>query len=192
MGPVVLNRLRIATAAVFLTLALVVVRGAPWPFWATRSQIALLALSGWIGFVFGDTWNFRALVILGPGRGALLASLAPLFTALLGWPLLHEVPGPLAVLGMAMTLGGVFWVLWDREHQLHSDLHGSRTLGIVSGVLGALGQAVGYVISKLALRTGIDALSATVIRVIAALAAVVVLMLLQRQLRATLAALADR
>jgi drug/metabolite transporter (DMT)-like permease len=33
-----------------------------------------------VGFVFGDTNYFRALVILGPGRAALLASLAPLFT----------------------------------------------------------------------------------------------------------------
>lgn len=192
MGPVVLNRLRIAVAAVFLTLALSVTRGAPWPTWATPGQIALLAVSGLVGFVFGDTWNFRSLVILGPGRGALLASLAPLFTALLGWPVLGEVPGPLAALGMAMTLGGIFWVLWDREHRMHSEVHGSRTLGIVSGVLGALGQAVGYVISKLALRTGIDALSATVIRVIAALVAVLALAALQRQLRGTAAALADR
>ena len=60
-----------------------------------------------VGFVFGDGFNFKALVILGPGRGALLAGTAPLFTALLAWPVLGEHPGPLVLLGMLLTVGGV-------------------------------------------------------------------------------------
>ena len=40
--------------------------------------------------------------------------------------------------------------------------------GVVSGVLSALGQGVGYVLAKKALVTGIDPLSATVIRATAA------------------------
>jgi len=192
MGAVILNRLRIAVAAILLAGTLLVVRGSPWPLWASQRDIALLAISGLVGFVFGDTWNFRSLVILGPGRAALLASLAPIFTALLGWPVLREIPGPLAALGMAMTLGGVFWVLWERGHQQQASVHGSRALGILAGVLGALGQAVGYVISKLALRSGIDALSATVIRVVAALAGVILLAALERQVRRTVGARGDR
>jgi len=192
MGAVRLNRLRLTIAATFLTLTLLVVRGAPWPLWATPRQIALLVVSGWIGFVFGDTWTFRSLVILGPGRAAMLASLAPIFTAFLAWPVLHEVPGPLAALGMTMTLGGIMWVLWERRRQQHDAVHGSVAVGILAGALGALGQAAGYVISKLALRTGIDALSATVIRVIAALVGVLVLTALQREIRHTVDALRDR
>src|SRR5262249_38892966 len=104
MGSVVLNRLRITVAAMFLVLAMLAIKGAPWPTWATGPQIALLALSGLVGFVFADTNYFRALVILGPGRAALLASLAPLFTLAIAWPLLGEVPGPMVVLGVALTL----------------------------------------------------------------------------------------
>jgi len=44
--------------------------------------------------------------------------------------------------------------------------------GVGAGVLGALGQSGGLVLSKLALRDGIDPLSATVIRVSAATACV--------------------
>ena len=73
MGSVVLNRLRISTACVLLSLALLATRGAPWPVWATGAQVGWLAASGLVGFVFGDTWYFRSLVILGPGRAALLA-----------------------------------------------------------------------------------------------------------------------
>lgn len=192
MGAVVLNRLRIACAMLFLMLALLITRGSPWPVWATGAQVALLAVSGWIGFVFGDTWSFRSLVILGPGRGAMLASLAPVFTLAVAWPALHEVPGRLAALGVVLTLGGVGWVLWDRRNQQHDAGHGSVAIGILAGVLGALGQAVGYVISKLALRTGIDALSATVIRATAAVIGVVALTMMQGEVRKTVGALRDR
>jgi drug/metabolite transporter (DMT)-like permease len=168
MGSLTLNLLRITVATLFLSLALLALRGTPWPTWATSEQVLLLSLSGWVGFVFGDTFFFRSLVILGPGRAALLGSLAPLFTALLGWPLLGEAPGPWTVLGMALTLGGIFIVLRERQRTEEVHVEGSPRAGVLAGVLGALGQAVGYVISKQALRTGIDPLSATVVRIGAA------------------------
>jgi drug/metabolite transporter (DMT)-like permease len=192
MGSVVLNRLRITTAACFLVLALLATRGTPWPSWATGSQIALLAASGLAGVVFGDTYYFKALVILGPGRAALLASLAPLFTLAIGWPLLGEVPGPLALLGVALTLGGIFVVLYERERAEHSHVEGSVLAGVLAGILGALGQAVGYVISKLALRSGLDPLSATVIRVAAATVAIWTIALARREAAGSFAALRDR
>lgn len=193
MGSAVLNRLRIAAAAVLLSGTLLIMRGTPWPTWASPTQTGILVVSGLIGFVFGDTWYFRALVILGPGRAALLASLAPLFTAALAWPLLGEAPGPLALLGMAMTLGGVFAVLAQRARQpgpAHPE--GSVAMGVFAGVLGAIGQAVGFVLSKLALRDGgMDPLGATVIRIGAAFVAIWLLTLLQRAAKETLAPLRD-
>src|SRR5262245_42460398 len=114
VGSAVLNRVRISVALALLTTALTISRGQPWPTWASGSQLGWLSLSGLVGFVFGDANFFRALLILGPSRAAVVASLAPVFTVLLGWPVLHEVPGPLALLGMAMTMGGVMWVLRER------------------------------------------------------------------------------
>ena len=192
MGSVVLNRLRITVACVFLGVALTVTRGSPWPTWASASQVGLLAVSGLIGFAFGDTYYFRALVILGPGRAALIASLAPVFTALIGWPVLHETLGPLALLGMALTVGGIAWVLWEREQKEHAHVEGSVLVGVVAGVLAALGQAGGYVISKLALRTGLDPLSATVIRIGAAAVAVWAVALAQGSAAKSFEALRDR
>ncbi len=46
MGSLVLNRLRITVACVFLGVALTVTRGSPWPTWASGSQVGLLAASG--------------------------------------------------------------------------------------------------------------------------------------------------
>ena len=192
MGSVVLNRLRITVAAAFLCTALLVFRGSPWPTWASGSQIALLAASGLVGFAFGDTYYFRALVILGPGRAALLASLAPLFTLAIAWPLLGEAPGPLALLGVALTLGGIFIVLRESERREHPHVEGSAFVGVVAGVLGALGQAVGFVISKLALRSGLDPLSATVVRVTVAMLGIWGLAALRGEAAGSFAALRDR
>jgi drug/metabolite transporter (DMT)-like permease len=192
MGSVVLNRLRITVAAMLLCTALLLLRGSPWPVWATSWQVALLALSGLVGFVFGDTYYFRSLVIIGPGRASLVTSMWPVFTALLAWPLLGERPGPLVLLGMALTLGGIAWVVWERERREHVHPEGSVAMGVLAGVLAALGPTVGYIISKLALRSGLDPLSATVVRVFAAVVGVWVLALVQRDVRASLRTLRDR
>jgi len=192
MGSVVLNRLRISAAMLLLGVTLLITRGSPWPGWATPAQIGVLALSGLIGFVFGDTWYFRALVILGPGRAALLESTAPLFTAVIAWPLLGERLGPLALIGMAMTLGGVWWVLAARSAERHDHVEGSAAIGVLAGLLGALGQAGGYVLSKIALRSGLDPLSATMVRVTSACAAIWLLATFEGATVRTLATLKDR
>ena len=192
MGSVVLNRLRITVAAIFLMLALLAARGSPWPTWAGTGEIAILAASGLVGFVFGDNNYFRSLVILGPGRAALVASLAPVFTAILGVPVLGERLGITALGGMALTLGGLTWVLGDRSRLGPAHVEGSVFVGIVAGILGALGQAGGYVLSKLALREGIDPLSATVVRVGAATAVVWLVAVAGGSASRSLAALRDR
>ncbi len=213
MGSVVLNRLRTAIGLVLLSTTLWLVHGAPWPVWATPAQVTLLALSGLVGFAFGDGWGFRSMVVLGAGRAALLSSTAPLFTVAIAWPVLGERPGPLTLLGMALTLGGIAIVLSQRDRVSGADApappnppdpalaaaparvghgEGSVIMGIVAGLLAGLGQAGGSVLSKLALRTGIDALSATVIRLGAAVIAIWGMAFLARDVRRSLAPLADR
>ncbi len=192
MGSVVLNRLRITVGFLLLSLALLATRGAPWPVWATHAQVGWLAASGLVGFVFGDTWYFRSLVILGPGRAALMASSAPIFTMVFAALLLHEHPGPLALLGTAMTLAGIAWVLLDRVRVRGTHVEGSVAMGVFAGILAAMGQAGGYVLSKTALRTGIDPLSATLLRVGAATVAIWILAAAERAVPATVGALRDR
>ena len=192
MGSRTLNRLRLALGTCLLMATLWIVKGAPWPSWATAYQIGILALSGLVGFVFGDNWNFRSLVILGPGRAALLSSTAPIFTVAIGWPVLHEAPGPYLLLGLALTLGGVAWVIKERGFDEPPHHEGSTWMGVFAGILAALGQAGGFVLSRAAVRTGIDPLSGTVIRISSAAAAIWIWTLVRREGRRTVGALADR
>jgi drug/metabolite transporter (DMT)-like permease len=190
----ILNRLRITAAWLFLTLALALLRHALWPTWATPAALVALSLSGAVGYVFGDAWGFRSIVILGPGRASLLAATAPLFTTALAWPILHQRPAPLAYLGMLLTLGGVALAITSgsrREAAGVPHAEGSERLGVLAGLLGALGQAGGTVLSKIGLRTGLDPLSATVVRIAAATLGVWLITAAQRQVRPTLAPLSD-
>lgn len=192
MGSANLNRLRVVAAMVLLCLGLWVVAGSPWPTWASRRQVALLAASGLVGYAIGDSFSFRSLVILGPGRAALVSSSTPIFALLIAYPVLGELPGPLALVGIALTLGGIAWVLRERSRHAVVDVEGSAAVGVMAGTLGALGQAGGYILSKLALRDGLDPLPATVIRIVAATAALWLWTALRGQVGTTLNALRDR
>ena len=194
MGSHVLNRLRITVALVFLTVALRLTTGTWFPSDAAPVALVALALSGAVGFVFGDAWNFRAMVILGPGRASLLAATAPLFTTALAWPILHQQPGPLALVGMVLVFVGVGLALTSRSRRQAGQAQhheGSERMGVIAGLLGAFGQAGGLVLSKIALRTGIAPLPATVVRVTAAMLLLWGMTLAQRQVRRTLGALRD-
>ena len=192
MGSLVLNRLRLVVGAILLASVLWIVKGSPWPTWATGFQITTLAISGLVGFVFGDSYNFRSMVILGPGRSSLLASTAPVFTVGLGWAFLAEKPGPFALLGLALTLGGVAWVIRPRGFEDPPHREGSTWMGIVAGILGAIGQAGGFVLSRAAIHSGIDPLSGTVIRIVSSAAAIWIWTLARGEGPRTLAALSDR
>jgi len=192
MGSRILNRLRLVLGTILLMTALWIVKGAPWPTWATSFQIGTLALSGLVGFVFGDNYNFRSMVILGPGRSSLLSSLAPIFTVVLGFFFLHEHPGPFLLLGLAITLAGVTWVIRERGFDEPPHHEGSTWTGVIAGLLAALGQAGGFVLSRAAVLSGIDPLSGTVIRISTAAAAIWIWTLARNEGRPTVAALGDR
>jgi drug/metabolite transporter (DMT)-like permease len=109
-------------------------------------QAALLAASGVVGLALGDAALFEAFVILGPRRSSLLMATAPVAVVLLAIPLLGETLGPMGLLGMALTLGGVAWVVVERTPD--AEVRGSLVRGTVYGVLSAVGQAVGVMLAK--------------------------------------------
>ncbi len=132
------------------------------------AAIAILALSGVIGILLGDTLNFAAVGRIGPRRaGAIFALNAPM-AAILGWALLGETLKPLAVLGIAVTAGGVALAILGRPrsgaHRLEA-LTGTLPLGILLGLGAALGQATGSLIARPLMLGGLDPYVASLARV---------------------------
>lgn len=104
LGPFHFNLIR----QVLVTLLLAGIVSAPGalalPGW---EGVFVLALSGVVGILLGDTLNFAAVGRLGPRRaGAIFALNAPM-AAILGWLVLGERLGMQAWAGIAVTVGGV-------------------------------------------------------------------------------------
>lgn len=165
VGALVTNLIRLSLACFFLCLTNFIVSGQLLPLHASREQQLWLGLSGIVGLALGDAALFETLVILGARLATLLLSLAPVFTTILAWLLLGEKLSPLALFGILLTISGVFWVV-NEEH--HDSVHGSKSRGIMLGVLSALGQGAGVILAKYGFRTEIDALPATILRIVPA------------------------
>ena len=97
-----------------------------------------LAISGIVGIVIGDTFYFRSLQILGPRKALMVATTAPLFSAILASLLLNESLAYTAMLGVVMTVAGVVVVVADRKATKEAPglMPGKASLGAVLGVLG--------------------------------------------------------
>jgi drug/metabolite transporter (DMT)-like permease len=162
------------------------------PLEATGQQWLWLGLSGLVGFFLGDLCLFRAFVLIGPRLCTLVFTLAPPMTAILGWMMLGEKLSLINGLGMALTLGGVMWVVAERKvDQSVKKLWRPSVWGISLALLGALGQALGMVLGKKVIE-GMDPIIATQIRVTAALPAFAIMFLLLRWYPRVSSGLKDR
>jgi drug/metabolite transporter (DMT)-like permease len=166
IGSLVVNLLRLLVAFCFLALFGSLVRGAALPLDATPHAWLWLGASGVVGFTVGDLCLFRAFVVIGSRLSVLLMSLVPPLTALLGWLLLGEVLSAADWLGMGLTVGGVAWVALERRPAADGRPGRVPWSGILLGLGGAAGQAVGLALSKYGMGD-YDAFAATQIRVIA-------------------------
>lgn len=154
---------------VFVTLilaAVVLASGAlALPGW---QAVAVLALSGIIGILLGDTLNFAAVGRLGPRRaGAVFALNAPM-AAVMGWVVLGERLGWQAGLGIAVTVAGVALAILGRPasgaHRFEQ-VWGGLGVGVLFGLGAALGQATGALIARPYMAGGMDPYVGSLIRV---------------------------
>ena len=168
VGSAVVNRVRLVLAMIFLSITHYALTGQFVPFQAEPFRWFWLGLSGVIGLVIGDAMLFQAFVMIGTRITMLLMSLVPVMSALLAWIFLGEKLRSLEILAIAITVGGVTWVVADK-HQDNTTIKGRQLiLGILLGLGGAAGQAVGLLTSKKGLVGDFSALSGNLIRMIIA------------------------
>lgn len=188
VGSASVNLGRLLMAWAVLILVHLVVYGSPFPLQAGAVRFGWLAASGFIGFALGDAVLFEAFVLIGARLAMLLMTLSPLFSALLAWLFLGQNLTLPKLLAMAVTLGGIAWVVWGGgDHEEHPHLW----RGVLLGVGGALGQSVGLVFSKFGLAGGLPPISANLIRVSAGVVALLLYFGSTGRLRGTLGALRD-
>jgi drug/metabolite transporter (DMT)-like permease len=162
LGTLQLNINRLILAAIFL-YATIFVLG--FSFSLSESQVINLSVSGVIGFIFGDTFLFKAYQHIGARITMLLMSLSPVMSGLLAFFFLNEIIGVWAIIGIAVTIGGVTLVVVERNETPASKYKISK-IGIVYGLLAALGQSGGLIFAKAAFNDGnINGFVATFVRI---------------------------
>lgn len=172
VGSLSVNLIRLVIAFLIYCLVNYFRRGLFLPIDASTERWGWLAVSGLVGFVFGDLFLFQSYIIIGARVAMLIMALAPPITALVGWIVLGEVLSPMNWLGMIITLLGISIVILKREKQeVDSDKRLKITTsysfkGILLAFGGAIGQGVGLVLSKKGMGD-YDAFAASHIRVIA-------------------------
>ena len=156
LGPAALNQFRLLLAWLIISIVLLVMhRQQISSIWLTPGlfHFLFLGLSGIIGFTIGDYFSFTSFKLLGPKLGSLYTTFAPGAALMAGYVLLGESIHPLGILGMVFTIGGVIWLTLSRKDKQASINAGFErsTKGVLFGVLGALCQGIGLVLSKLGL-----------------------------------------
>ncbi|MXN48294.1 EamA family transporter [Shinella kummerowiae] len=166
LGAPAFNRVR----QIFVTglLALYVVATGTWRE-LDAASIGPLLLSGLIGIFVGDTLLFATLNRLGPRRSGILFALNAPIAALLGWLVLGEALPVAAMMGIALTATGVFLAILfgKRRAQIHEweTIKGPLSIGVLLGLGAATGQAIGSILVRPVMATGLDPFVASLLRV---------------------------
>jgi len=191
IGSVNVNRLRLLLAAIFLMTTNCLLSGEFLPVNAGYERWLWLGLSGIIGFVIGDAMLFEAFVVVGTRVSMLLMSLVPIMSALLAWIFLGELLDTIEISAIALTVSGIIWVVADKNRD-KTWVKGRRLAwGIALGIGGALGQALGLILSKKGLEGGYSALTGNLIRVLVAVAVIWLATLLTGKASQTIQGLKD-
>lgn len=193
IGSMPMNLIRLVFGMVFISLFTKISGGHWLPYHFDKNVWFWLSLSGLAGFFIGDLCLFRAFVTIGSRVTMLIYSLATPMTAIMGFFVFGQTMSLLSILGMTLTLSGIALVILKKGEKSVEFSHPVQ--GIVLGVLGALGQASGLVLSKLGMTsnpTTIEYFSYTQIRIIAASIGFMVLFLFTKQWGRTFKAFKNR
>jgi drug/metabolite transporter (DMT)-like permease len=193
IGHHTVNRLRLVVGLLFLSVTHYFITGYLFPQGATGYHWFWFGLSGIIGFALGDTLLFRSFVLVGPRLGMLMMSLVPVFSTLIAWLFLHEILDYTDIIAIIVTIVGISWVVLTRGNH-RQNLHGKDhyTIGLLCGVGGALGQAVGLILSKKGLNSNFSPLAGNIIRVLIATIAIWIVSIITGQIPKTLKSLKDK
>lgn len=159
---------RIRMALVFAMLAAVLLVSGGW-----RSvgiyDLGPAAISGFIGILLGDVALFATMNRLGPRRAGILFASNAVFSVILGWAILEERLNGLTLSGIVIALSGVALAIFfgRKSNQTHAweAVEGPIATGIAIGLFSGLCQAVGSLVVRPVMESGVDPVAIAAIRV---------------------------
>ena len=186
--PLYLNLAKGVIAIVFIFITFAITRSQFSILSINSSVVIILAISGAIGIGIGDTAYFQALNTLGARKTLLIETITPTVTALLAFIFIGEKLGANLWIGIFITLIGIMWVISERNQvDTNADINlrlqqKSIVTGILWTLISILSEAIGAVVSRYALSTSdISPLESSLIRLLGAVTAIVILILFSSQ-----------
>jgi drug/metabolite transporter (DMT)-like permease len=186
IGSLSVNIIRIFLGVIFLGITTYFTRGMFFPMDATAYNWFWLGISGIVGFFLGDLFLFKSYTIIGSRTSQLVMSLAPMITAIIGWFFLHEILSFQSILGIVVSVAGIMIAVAGKKLTLNVPLR-----GFLYALGGALGQAVGLILSKKGMGD-YDAVAATQIRAIVGFAAFATLVTFMKRWKRVLFTIRDK
>jgi drug/metabolite transporter (DMT)-like permease len=174
IGSLSVNIIRLIIGFAFLSAFTMIRRGLILPVDASHENWIWLTLSGLVGFVFGDLFLFKSYTLIGSRFSMLIMTLVPPVTAFFGFIILGERLTLFHYLGMTLTFSGIAMAIFSRSGKGEKLSLKLSPRGILYAFGGAVGQALGLVLSKLGLKN-YDPFAATQIRIIAGIAGYAIL-----------------
>ena len=195
VGSLAVNIVRLIIALPMFLLYGQFLLGEAIPLSASSHAWLWLGASGVIGFFLCDLFFFRSFLLIGPRLALLIFSLAPPFSALLGWLLIGEQLTRWNWIGMATTLSGILWVVLESPGSGRGE-EGRRFSitwqGGLYALTATLAQALAVVLSKIGMRDMASPVAATEIRLLAGLVCFLVLIPIMGRQKQIFRAVRDR
>ena len=166
IGSVAVNILRLIIGLAFLSVFTMIRRGFLLPMDASGENWMWLSLSGLVGFVFGDLFLFKSYTMIGSRFSMLIMTLVPPITAFFSFLILGERLTIFHYLGMTLTFTGISMAIFSRPGKGEKLSLKLAPKGILYAFGGAVGQALGLVLSKFGMKN-YDPFAATQIRILA-------------------------
>lgn len=187
VGSTSVNIIRLGIAFFLFCIILFIKDGYIIPSYFPVRAWIYLSLSGITGFFLGDIFLFKAFVEIGPRVTMLIMSLSAPVAAIIGWLFLNETYILHQWAGIFVTISGVGIVILEKESPTSNknvQLRKITIKGVLFGIGGMLGQAIGFILSKTGMQTEsgyLDAIASTQIRALAAFICFIILFTLAKR-----------
>lgn len=166
IGSDVVNRSRLIFAFLFLSFTHLIVEGTLFPWDAEPFRWFWLTISAVLGLVLGDTFLFRAYVLIGPRISMLLMATVPIYGVVFGWLLFGETVSSVELAGILLAVSGIAWVVTERRTGQTAVQKKNYRSGILFGLAGAMGQVANLITARYGLVGDYSSLSAAIIRIL--------------------------
>jgi len=185
IGSDVVNRSRLIFAFLFLAITHLIIEGTLFPWGTEPFRWFWFAVSALLGLVLGDTFLFKAYVLIGPRLSMLLMATVPIYSVVFGWLLFGETVTGMELTGILLAVAGIGWVVTERRSGQTAVEKKNYRSGILFGLAGAMGQVANLITARYGLIGDYPSISATIIRILIALLILWGIAALQGQIRHT-------